>query len=215
MAEIFWRTGLSVGRLRSHYRGVSRSAYASRARVQPSRAAVARACGAVAVLGVLISCGVETDDGVTDDGVAEGGAEGDGEDGGAPCADAPEEMAEWRALEDAVLTLVNMRRAEGATCAPGETFEPAPPLARNALLVCAARGHSLAMGEGDFFDHQNPITGTSAADRVVEVGYAYSAMGENIAAGYPTAQEVVAGWMESPGHCANISSSCIVDMNPI
>ena len=31
-------------------------------------------------------------------------------------------------------------------------------------------------------------------------------MAENIAAGYPTAEDVVSGWMNSPGHRANILS---------
>jgi uncharacterized protein YkwD len=29
-------------------------------------------------------------------------------------------------------------------------------------------------------------------------------VGENIAAGQPTAEQVVAGWLKSAGHCANL-----------
>jgi uncharacterized protein YkwD len=35
-------------------------------------------------------------------------------------------------------------------------------------------------------------------------GYTYSAAAENIAAGFPTPQSVVAAWMNSSGHRANI-----------
>lgn len=40
-----------------------------------------------------------------------------------------------------------------------------------------------------------------------DIGYSYSAGGENIAWGYRTAEEVVDGWMNSAGHRANILSS--------
>jgi uncharacterized protein YkwD len=45
------------------------------------------------------------------------------------------------------------------------------------------------------------------------VGYTgWSALGENIAGGYPTADAVVAGWMASPGHRANILSPRFTEM---
>ena len=41
--------------------------------------------------------------------------------------------------------------------------------------------------------------------RSISAGYVnWTTGGENIAAGYPTAEEVVAAWMSSPGHRANI-----------
>jgi uncharacterized protein YkwD len=36
------------------------------------------------------------------------------------------------------------------------------------------------------------------------VGYREKLVGENIAFGPRTADEVVRGWLDSPGHCANI-----------
>lgn len=38
-------------------------------------------------------------------------------------------------------------------------------------------------------------------------GLSYNSAGENIATGYPSAQEVMEGWMNSPGHKANILNS--------
>jgi uncharacterized protein YkwD len=54
-----------------------------------------------------------------------------------------------------------------------------------------------------FFAHENP-DGKQVWDRAVAAGYAYRKVAENIAAGQRTAEEVVRGWMESPGHRANI-----------
>lgn len=39
------------------------------------------------------------------------------------------------------------------------------------------------------------------------LGIKYSAAGENIAMGQKTPEEVVKGWMNSPGHRANIMST--------
>ncbi|MEX2366451.1 MAG: CAP domain-containing protein [Pseudohongiellaceae bacterium] len=44
------------------------------------------------------------------------------------------------------------------------------------------------------------------SDRVTATGYTWSAVGENIAAGYSSVEEVMQGWLKSPGHCRNIMS---------
>ena len=49
---------------------------------------------------------------------------------------------------------------------------------------------------------------STPSQRLTESGFDWHVMGENIAAGYPTVSEVVAGWMNSNGHCRNI-------MNPL
>jgi hypothetical protein len=44
-------------------------------------------------------------------------------------------------------------------------------------------------------------------DRLERAGYTgWTAIAENIAAGYPTPEAVVQGWMSSPGHRANLLS---------
>ena len=109
-------------------------------------------------------------------------------------------------FEDQVLLLVNQRRAQGAVCG-GEFHGFAPDLATEQMLHNAAKRHSEDMAIRDFVDHFNP-DGESMVDRVEAEDYPWWALAENIAAGYPTPQSVVDGWMASPGHCVNI-------MNPL
>lgn len=109
---------------------------------------------------------------------------------------------DWVEFENQVLELVNDRRAAGATCG-GSEYGPAGPLAMNGALHCAAQNHSLDMGQRDYFDHYSP-EGDGPGERFEEAGYAGSTWGENIAWGYGSPEAVVEGWMNSPGHCANI-----------
>jgi uncharacterized protein YkwD len=56
------------------------------------------------------------------------------------------------------------------------------------------------------FSHTRP-NGTSCATALDEYGVSYRAYGENIAYGYPTAEAVMEGWMNSTGHRENILQS--------
>jgi uncharacterized protein YkwD len=49
-------------------------------------------------------------------------------------------------------------------------------------------------------------------DRINAVGYAYREIAENVAWNQPSAQEVVAGWMTSTGHRANILDPALTEM---
>jgi uncharacterized protein YkwD len=57
-------------------------------------------------------------------------------------------------------------------------------------------------------DHQSMShtgsDGSSPGDRITRAGYDWRTYGENVAYGYPTPESVMAGWMSSPGHKANI-----------
>lgn len=77
------------------------------------------------------------------------------------------------------------------------------PLTNHALLNLAAQRHSEDMIERDYFEHTSP-DGKDPGDRITATGYVWSTYGENIAAGYATPAEVMGGWMNSPGHRANI-----------
>jgi len=70
-------------------------------------------------------------------------------------------------------------------------------------LSAAAGAHSRDMALHNVFSHTGS-DGSTMASRVVATGYAYSRLAENLAAGQATAEEVVAGWMTSPGHRSNI-----------
>jgi stress response protein SCP2 len=78
-----------------------------------------------------------------------------------------------------------------------------PALTVDARLAAAAQAHSDDMVRRDFFAHASP-DGRQVWDRAVAQGYAYRKVAENIAAGQRSAAEVVRGWMDSPGHRANI-----------
>jgi uncharacterized protein YkwD len=111
----------------------------------------------------------------------------------------------WVAFEDEVLRLTNIKRASEQSCG-GTPYPSVPPLTMNAKLREAARCHSLDMAVRDFFSHISP-DGDSPLDRANTAGYAWSDLGENVAAGPPDPSVVVPGWMNSPPHCTGIMSS--------
>jgi len=77
------------------------------------------------------------------------------------------------------------------------------PLVWRPDVAEVARAHSQDMVERDFFAHTNP-DGASPFDRLRLAGIDYSRAAENIAYGYRTAENVLDGWLGSPGHRANI-----------
>lgn len=111
----------------------------------------------------------------------------------------------WTKFENDVLTLVNQKRAAGATCG-GVAKPPVPLLTTDSKLRCAARFHSKDMSTKNFFSHTGS-NGSNFATRINNAGYAWTSAGENIAAGQTTPSAVVAGWMTSSGHCNNIMNS--------
>jgi uncharacterized protein YkwD len=108
------------------------------------------------------------------------------------------------------LELVNDVRARGARC--GEhSFAPAPPVRLSETLASVAFGHAADMAKHDYFEHED-LAGHSPADRVRAVGYREKLVGENIAYGPKSPEEVVQGWLESPGHCENIMNPRFAEM---
>ncbi|MER6378560.1 CAP domain-containing protein [Streptomyces sp. NPDC001250] len=78
-----------------------------------------------------------------------------------------------------------------------------PPLATDPLLTAAAQAHCADMVARDFYDHTSP-DGSRPWDRAAAAGSRLRTIGENIACGQRSPAEVVDGWMNSPGHRANI-----------
>ncbi len=117
-----------------------------------------------------------------------------------PVANWPSDLVAW---ESEILSLFNEARAAGADCGGAGQFAPTGPLEMDPALRCAARVHSKDMHDRGFFDHNNP-DGLSPWDRFALAGWTGSGGGENIIAGYGSAQAAFAGWMSSDGHCANI-----------
>jgi uncharacterized protein YkwD len=109
-----------------------------------------------------------------------------------------------------VLRLVNTARAGPRHC--GSMAMPAAPQLRlNELLTRAAMAHAQDMLRYDYFEHAGH-DGSSPGQRVAEAGYSYRLIGENIASGPETPQEVVQGWLASPGHCQNLMDARFADM---
>ncbi|SNR51195.1 CAP domain-containing protein [Actinomadura mexicana] len=77
------------------------------------------------------------------------------------------------------------------------------PLADDATLTAAAQAYSEDMAARRFYSHTSP-EGTQPWDRARAAGSTHLGIGENIACGQRSPAEVVQGWMDSPGHRANI-----------
>ncbi|NEQ54047.1 MAG: calcium-binding protein [Leptolyngbya sp. SIO3F4] len=69
-----------------------------------------------------------------------------------------------------------------------------------------AEKHSKDMALRDYFSHTGK-DGSRPWDRAKREGYESGTVGENIAAGYSSAKAVVDGWINSPGHRANMLNS--------
>lgn len=86
-------------------------------------------------------------------------------------------------------------------------------LARNEALMRAAQMHANQMAAARTMAHEIPgAQWPTLASRLSAVGYRMRASGENIAEGQPSPTAVVAGWMTSPGHRANIVSQNYTEM---
>jgi uncharacterized protein YkwD len=95
-------------------------------------------------------------------------------------------------VADEVLRLTNVERAK-AGCGP---------LHADSRLAAAAQEHSSDMATRGYFSHVTP-DGLTPWDRARAAGYTQPSA-ENIAMGYRTPADVMAAWMQSAGHRANI-----------
>jgi uncharacterized protein YkwD len=109
-----------------------------------------------------------------------------------------------------LLDLVNAVRKTGCQC--GDSFyTAAPALTWNDRLESAAAGHAKDMFQNRYFSHIE-ADGSNAGVRLERAGYSWSIYGENIASGQKNEQEVIAGWLLSPGHCKNIMNKNYKEM---
>jgi uncharacterized protein YkwD len=106
------------------------------------------------------------------------------------------------AVSDEVIQLVNQARSQGRVCG-SQRFGAARPLSANGSLNGAAQAHSSEMAARNNLTHTG-ANGSSVGDRAKQAGYQWRNIGENIGVGYNSGSDVVKGWLNSPGHCANI-----------
>ena len=116
-----------------------------------------------------------------------------------PCAD---EAARQQALQR-----INALRAAGAACAAAGS---AGALAFDARLNASAWALARDLAERDTLSHadaqQRPLR-----ERLRAAGYALGSAAENVAAGQPDIDAVLAAWLTSPTHCENLMGREYVD----
>jgi hypothetical protein len=114
----------------------------------------------------------------------------------------PGDLGGWTYAGKEVLALVNEARARPRTCG-NQKFGAAPPLEWNTKLGSAALAHSRDMADRNYFAHAER-DGSTVGDRAAREGYEWTVIGENIAAGQGSAEQVLSSWLTSPNHCVNI-----------
>ena len=120
--------------------------------------------------------------------------------------------------EQELLDAINKARSVQRDCYPDDDSRgvvgPSPKLYWNDELYASALEHSTDLAMSDTFSHygsgtEYDITGNGKPsifyERIVANGYSnYYSVGENIAGGQETLDEVMYAWLNSPGHCENI-----------
>lgn len=105
------------------------------------------------------------------------------------------------AFELSVMKLINAERAKAGLSAL--SYQP--------QLAEAAHLYSADMACNNYLSHTGR-DGSHFIERAGRQGYTFEYGGENLGGGYSTPEEVVKGWMNSPGHKANILDEHYVDM---
>lgn len=96
----------------------------------------------------------------------------------------------WRA--EMLASINSVRAAAGV-----RALKPCPALRRS------AQEYAALMAVRDHFGHVGP-DGSEPEERIRIEGYRWRVLGENIAAGQRSVADVVAAWVASPGHYANL-----------
>lgn len=86
-----------------------------------------------------------------------------------------------------------------------------PPVRLDERLSRAAQAHSDFMARSGQVAHFGE-KGENPGQRLQRAGYPWRVIGENIAAGQSSAEEVVADWIGSPPHRANLLKAKVTDI---
>jgi uncharacterized protein YkwD len=109
-----------------------------------------------------------------------------------------------------IVARINAARAEPRHCG-AKAYMSAAPLRWNRRLAEAAGIHADDMSRNGYFSHRDR-NGQRSGRRVAAAGYDWSLVGENIGEGQDSVAEVVANWLASPSHCANIMNGEFIDV---
>ncbi|GMU21233.1 MAG: hypothetical protein AMXMBFR13_13260 [Phycisphaerae bacterium] len=144
-------------------------------------------CGSLLLLAGCPSAGDFGDSG----GTAVAGLVVEAGQGGSTVCTVPENR---EAVVARVLELVNQER----------TRRFLPPLTLNPTLTRVAEKHACDMIQRGYFAHVSPAA-KGPGERAIEEGYVFLAIGENLAAGQTSPEQVMQEWMNSnEGHRENI-----------
>jgi uncharacterized protein YkwD len=102
-------------------------------------------------------------------------------------------LKDLAAVRQEVLDRVNAERTKAGV----------PPLRLDPRLSLAAQRHADDMLARGYFSHASP-EGRTVIHRAATAWYSFHLVGENIAFGQLSAEQVVQAWMESPEHRRNI-----------
>ncbi len=109
-----------------------------------------------------------------------------------------------------LLEALNAARAVPRVC--GTTAYPAAsPLSWQPQAEQAALAQAQYLQRNNLFTHAG-ANGSTIGDRMTAAGYVWQSVGENLAAGYTDFAAVLQGWLDSPGHCANVMNGAFVDV---
>ena len=115
-----------------------------------------------------------------------------------------------KSLPARIVEALNAARAVPRLC--GTTPYPAAgPLAWHPQAEQAAQVQAQYLQRNNLFTHAGE-NGSTIGDRMSAAGYAWQSVGENLAAGYADFAAVLQGWLDSPGHCANVMNGTFVDV---
>lgn len=76
-------------------------------------------------------------------------------------------------------------------------------LTQSSALTRAAQAKAADMAANNYWAHTSP-SGKTPWTFIDATGYSYESAGENLAYGFATSSDTLTGWMNSPGHRANI-----------
>jgi uncharacterized protein YkwD len=110
-------------------------------------------------------------------------------------------LRDLAAVREAMLARVNaVRQAAGR-----------PPLVADPRLDAAAQEHAQDMLTRAYYNHDTP-EGRTPRERVEAAGYLAHKVGENIAEGEFSVEEVMNGWLGSSGHRRNLLDGSFVHL---